>query len=91
MQKYNPYNKPGNQYKSDKPGVPNVGHNEYNPEKEQKKQLPDSYGLYIPPPLYEKGMYKPVTSLQYVVLVIDTNNRDYTKYPNPFNFITNIN
>jgi hypothetical protein len=88
MQKYNPYNTAGNKYKSDKPDVPNVEHDEYNPEHENKKKLPDSYGLYIPPPLYETGIYKPVTNIQYVVLVIDTNNRDYQKYPNPFNFVT---
>ena len=58
MQKYNPYNKPGNKYRSDKPSVPNVGHDEYNPEEKETKELPDSYGLYIPPPLYETGMYK---------------------------------
>jgi len=88
MQKYNPYNKPGNRYSSDKASVPNVGHDEYNPEEKQTKELPNSYGLYVPPPLYETGIYKPVTNIQYVVLVIDTNNRDYQKYPNPFNFVT---
>jgi hypothetical protein len=87
MQQYNP-NNPVNKYKSVKTDMPSFEHSETNNEISEKKNIPRSYGLYIPPPLFEKGMYQSVTYLQYISSTIDSKDRDYTKYPNPFNFIT---
>ena len=87
MQQYNP-NNPVNKYKSVKSDLPMIDHVENNNEKSEKKNLPTSYGLYVPPPLFEKGIYQSVTYLQYISSTIDSKDRDYTKYPNPFNFMT---
>lgn len=89
MQVYNP-NNPVYKYKSVKTNLPNNNHVEQNKEIQEKKQFPDSYGLYIQPPQYDPGIQKPITYLQYVAFTIDTNDRDYSKYPNPFSFVTNI-
>jgi len=88
MQVYNP-NNPVYKYKSVKTEAPKEKHIEYNREKKSTEKLPLSYGLYVKPPQYEQGIYKPITYLQYVSFTVDTNDRDYTKYPNPFNFVTN--
>ena len=87
MQQYNP-NNPVNKYKSVKTDMPNFDFSENTSEKAVKKYIPQSYGLYLRPPLFEKGMYKSVTYLQYISSTIDSKDRDYTKYLNPFNFIT---
>jgi len=87
MQKYNP-NNPVYKYKSIRTDVPLDTHEEDNKEVKEKKQLPTSYGLYVPPPLFETGSQKPVTFLQYVAFTIDTNDRDYRKFPNPFDYVT---
>ena len=87
MQQYNP-NNPVYKYKSVKPDIPSIDYTESNNEISEKKNIPTSYGLYIPPPLFEKGMYQSVTYLQYISSTIDSKDRNYTKYPDPFNFIT---
>ena len=89
MQKYNP-NNPVYKYKSVRTDLPINTHEEHETEKKENKQLPNSYGLYVPPPLFESGVYNPVTFLQYVSFTIDTNDRDYLKFPNPFDFVTPI-
>jgi hypothetical protein len=91
MQVYNP-NNPVYKYKSVKTTIPNNNndHVEQNKETQEKLKIPDSYGLYIQPPQYDPGVQKPITYLQYVAFTIDTNDRDYSKYPNPFSFVTNI-
>jgi len=90
MQNYNPYN-PVYKFKSDKAHgqIPNETHVEENEEEDLSKSiLPTSYGLYVPPPDFEKGEYESVTWLQYISSTIDSKDRDYAKYPNPFNFQT---
>lgn len=87
MQTYNP-NNPVYKYKSDKPDVPKTTYVEENHETKDPKALPNSYGLYVQPPQYKDQTMKSTTYLQYVTLTIDSADRDYTKYPNPFNFMT---
>jgi hypothetical protein len=87
MQGYNP-NNPVYKYKSDKPSNPLYTHVEQNKEDTEKGKFPDSYGLYIQPPMYHPGISKPITYLQYISFTIDTNDRDYSKYPNPFSFVS---
>jgi len=87
MQTYNP-NNPVYKYKSDKPNVPKTTYVEENKEIEDPTKLPTSYGLYVQPPQYKNPTMKSTTYLQYVTLTIDSSDRDYTKYPNPFNFMT---
>lgn len=86
MQSYNP-NNPVYKYKSVKAEVPNVSHTEKNHEEKDPNELPTSYGLYIQPPQFKGQTMKSTTYLQYVSLTIDSADRDYTKYPNPFNFV----
>ena len=69
MQKYNP-NNPVYKYKSVRTDVPLNSHDESNKETKEKKQLPNSYGLYVPPPLFKTGMQNPVTFLQYVSIKV---------------------
>ncbi len=88
MQKYNP-NNPVYKYKSVKVDIPNQDHIESNKEEVvENRKLRDGYGLYVPPPMFEQGMHKAVTFLQYISFTLDTNDRDYTKYPNPFDFVS---
>ena len=87
MQQYNP-NNPVYKFKSIKVDMPTETHEEDNNETQKVKKFPDSYGLYVPPPMYETGINRPVTYLQYISFTIDTNDRDYLKYPNPFNYVT---
>ena len=89
MQNYNPYN-PVYKFKSDKGALPDEIHDEKNQTADSSEinTLPTSYGLYVPPPLFEKGEYESVNWLQYISSTIDSKDRDYAKYPNPFNFQT---
>jgi len=89
MQVYNP-NNPVYKYKSVKTNPPKNNHVEENKEILEEKKYPNSYGLYIQPPEFLPGIQKPITYLQYVAFTIDTNDRDYSKYHNPFSFVTNI-
>jgi len=86
MQVYNP-NNPVYKYKSITTKTPKYNHVEQNKEVKEKEQLPTSYGLYVRPPLFDIGKQKQITYLQYVSFTIDTNDRDYSKYPNPFSFV----
>jgi hypothetical protein len=89
MQTYNP-NNPVYKYKSDKPIVPTETHNEETKvnEKPQTNKSPNSYGLYLQPTEFKDATMKSTTYLQYITFTIDTSDRDYTKYPNPFDFVT---
>ena len=87
MQVYNP-NNPVYKYKSVKTEKPTYKHVEQNKEVKEKEQLPNSYGLYVKPPLFDIGKQKQITYLQYISFTIDTNDRDYSKYPNPFSFVS---
>jgi len=88
MQSYNP-NNPVYKYKSVKADVPKNTYVEENSEQtNDPTKLPTSYGLYVQPPQYKNPTMKSTTYLQYVTLTIDSADRDYTKYPNPFNFMT---
>jgi hypothetical protein len=87
MQSYNP-NNPVYKYKSDKVEVPKTTHNGEQNEVNDPTKLPTSYGLYVQPPQYKEPTMKSTTYLQYVTLTIDSSDRDYAKYPNPFNFMT---
>lgn len=86
MQTYNP-NNPVYKYKSVKTDVPNVSHNEENDNKQDTQNIPNGYGLYLQPHQYKNPTMKSSTYLQYVTLTIDSTDRDYTKYPNPFDFV----
>jgi hypothetical protein len=89
MQTYNP-NNPVYKYKSDKPIVPTETHTEETKvnEKPQTNKSSNSYGLYLQPTEFKDATMKSTTYLQYITFTIDTTDRDYTKYPNPFNFVT---
>jgi hypothetical protein len=87
MQVYNP-NNPVYKYKSTKTNTPKYNHVEQNKEVKEIEKLPNSYGLYVKPPLFDMGKQKASTYLQYVAFTIDTNDRDYSKYPNPFSFVS---
>lgn len=87
MQNYNPYN-PVYKYKSVKPVVPKVNHIEESENDEgSNKKLPNSYGLYLQPTQFKDATMKSSTYLQYIGFTIDSVDRDYTKYPNPFQFV----
>jgi hypothetical protein len=87
MQSYNP-NNPVYKYKSVKAEVPKVNYTEEESEKKDPTSIPSSYGLYLQPTQFKDATMKSSTYLQYVTLTIDSTDRDYTKYPNPFNFMT---
>jgi hypothetical protein len=89
MQTYNP-NNPVYKYKSDKPIVPTEAPNEETKviQKPQTNKSPNSYGLYLQPTEFKDATMKSTTYLQYITFTIDTSDRDYTKYPNPFDFVT---
>jgi hypothetical protein len=87
MQVYNP-NNPVYKYKSTKTNTPKNNHVEQNKEIKDHEKIPTSYGLYVKPSLFDIGKQKAITYLQYVAFTIDTNNRDYDKYPNPFSFVS---
>jgi len=89
MQTYNPYN-PVSQYRSIKTEAPKIDHVEEDntPEDEISNQkIPNSYGLYLQPPQFKDPTMKSTTFLHYIGFTIDSADRDYTKYPNPFQFV----
>ena len=87
MQSYNP-NNPVYKYKSIKTDIPKTSVTQQRTEKEDPNKLPTSYGLYVQPTQFKNATMKSTTYLQYVTLTIDSTDRDYTKYPNPFNFVS---
>jgi len=87
MQSYNP-NNPVYKYKSIKTDIPKTSVTQERTEKEDPSKLPTSYGLYVQPTQFKNATMKSTTYLQYVTLTIDSTDRDYTKYPNPFNFVS---
>jgi len=88
MQIYNP-NNPVNKYKSIKTVAPRVDHVEEDNTTDEvgEQKIPNSYGLYLQPPQYKDPTMKSTTYLHYIGFTIDSSDRDYTKYPNPFNFV----
>lgn len=86
MQSYNP-NNPVYKYKSIKTDIPKTSYNEENIVGKDDSGIPNSYGLYLQPTQFKNPTMKSTTYLQYVTLTIDSTDRDYTKYPNPFNFV----
>jgi hypothetical protein len=87
MQNYNP-NNPVYKYKSVKTEAPKVDYPKKDDiENEQDKKIPSSYGLYLQPPQFKDATMKSTTYLQYIGFTIDSVDRDYTKYPNPFQFV----
>jgi hypothetical protein len=87
MQNYNP-NNPVYKYKSNKTEAPKLTHDtEHEIEDETNKKIPTSYGLYLQPPQFKDATMKSTTYLQYIGFTIDSADRDYTKYPNPFQFV----
>jgi hypothetical protein len=91
MQNYNP-NNPVYKYKSVKtesraPNVPHTQEHEEDTDDISKKKIPNSYGLYLQPPQFKDATMKSTTYLQYISFTIDSVDRDYTKYPNPFSFV----
>jgi hypothetical protein len=89
MQSYNP-NNPVYKYKSIKTNIPNTAYNEENKDIKDDTNIPNSYGLYLQPPQFKNPIMKSTAYLQYVTLTIDSADRNYTKYPNPFNFMTEL-
>ena len=87
MQVYNP-NNPVYKYKSITTSTPKYNHVEQEKEVKEIEKLPNSYGLYVRPPLFDIGKQKPITQLQYVSFTLDSIDRDYSKYPNPFSFVS---
>jgi hypothetical protein len=87
MQNYNP-NNPVYKYKSVKTAPPKVN-DVKTPEVEDDtyKKIPSSYGLYLQPTQFKDATMKSTTYLQYIGFTIDSIDRDYTKYPNPFQFV----
>jgi hypothetical protein len=87
MQNYNPHN-PVYKYKSVKTIAPIINPlEESNVENEDNKKIPNSYGLYLQPTQFKDATMKSSTYLQYIGFTIDSVDRDYTKYPNPFQFV----
>lgn len=87
MQNYNP-NNPVYKYKSVKTIAPKINRvEEPEIEEESDKKIPNSYGLYLQPPQFKDATMKSTTYLQYIGFTIDSIDRDYTKYPNPFQFV----
>jgi hypothetical protein len=87
MQNYNP-NNPVYKYKSVKTEAPKIDHTEkHEVAEESNKKNPSSYGLYLQPTEFKDATMKSSTYLQYVGFTIDSIDRDYTKYPNPFQFV----
>ena len=87
MQNYNP-NNPVYKYKSIKTAPPKVDHSkEAEVDDETNKKIPNSYGLYLQPSQFKDATMKSTTYLQYIGFTIDSVDRDYTKYPNPFQFV----
>jgi hypothetical protein len=87
MQNYNP-NNPVYKYKSVKTVAPKVNQvEEPEIEEESNKKIPNSYGLYLQPTQFKDATMKSTTYLQYIGFTIDSADRDYTKYPNPFQFV----
>ena len=88
MQNYNP-NNPVYKYKSIKTEAPKVApqNKDHEIEDDSNKKIPNSYGLYLQPSQFKDATMKSATFLQYVGFTIDSIDRDYTKYPNPFQFV----